>query len=511
MRKLGTQGYKTYARLLSLFDIYLTDDPEVIGYMIPKQAAIVLNQNLDIDEVSTIVRHEMLHEWLTHAERTVAFNEKHPGLLPNTSGDVMASIYHELSNIAADFEISNVGYTESDKRITRAIHMGDEILQGLVTEDQYPGWENKTFEEMYEALLKKNEEELKTLRNILKKLHQLSAEQLEDLANQIEQAREQAEQESKKQKGNGQKSDSTSQPKDNKPEDGQGQGDDADKKDKPEGTTPSSGKGSQDKQEQQLDKMQKEVQDIQNELDKMDDSKNPFDTPQEQDKKEQLAGRVTEIKDALQNADLAKQASAESRERKQREQQAKIRAAQDRISASPLHKFRVNLNNFIANEIEEQEDVSYARIHPSYEDSEFIVPGRKSVETKHIPVISVYHDVSGSFDDPKKTEGANQAIATLNKYVREGDIIINRYYFADRVASTRSAAGGGNTQNQVLKHIQETQPDNVIILTDGDQSYDNLETTVPGAVWMLFYDDDSPGLMQSLRGKKQNKYYMIDY
>ena len=31
---LREQGYPTYAWLLEPFDIYLTDDPDVIGYMI---------------------------------------------------------------------------------------------------------------------------------------------------------------------------------------------------------------------------------------------------------------------------------------------------------------------------------------------------------------------------------------------------------------------------------------------------------------------------------------------
>ena len=32
-KKLREQGYATYARLLDLFDVYLTDDPEHIAYM----------------------------------------------------------------------------------------------------------------------------------------------------------------------------------------------------------------------------------------------------------------------------------------------------------------------------------------------------------------------------------------------------------------------------------------------------------------------------------------------
>ena len=44
IRILREQGYPTYAKLVNLFDIYLTDNPEVIGYMEPGNAKIVLNE-----------------------------------------------------------------------------------------------------------------------------------------------------------------------------------------------------------------------------------------------------------------------------------------------------------------------------------------------------------------------------------------------------------------------------------------------------------------------------------
>ena len=46
MDVLSEEGYPSYAKLLSLFDVFLTDDPDVVAYMIPGKAAIVLNQNL---------------------------------------------------------------------------------------------------------------------------------------------------------------------------------------------------------------------------------------------------------------------------------------------------------------------------------------------------------------------------------------------------------------------------------------------------------------------------------
>ena len=109
MDVLSEEGYPSYAKLLSLFDVFLTDDPDVVAYMIPGKAAIVLNQNLNIDQVSTLVRHEILHEYFTHAERQAEFQRKHP--------DIPAD--HQLSNIAGDYDISNRGYPEKERRCRR--------------------------------------------------------------------------------------------------------------------------------------------------------------------------------------------------------------------------------------------------------------------------------------------------------------------------------------------------------------------------------------------------------
>ena len=129
--------------------------------MIPQKAAIVMNEKItDEPTVSMLVRHEILHEYLTHLERQIEFEKNHPGLKPPKSNN-------RLANIAADFEISNLGYTDADKMKVRNIMMGDKILSGLVTEDENPAWVNMTFEEMYEEILKRNQEEQDQLSQML--------------------------------------------------------------------------------------------------------------------------------------------------------------------------------------------------------------------------------------------------------------------------------------------------------------------------------------------------------
>ena len=184
---LRNQGYATYARLLQLFDVYTTDDPNAIAYMIPGKVAIVLNENaLYEDQVSVLVRHEILHEFLTHMERQIEFEKAHPGLKAPKSNN-------KLANIAADFEISNVGYTDNDKYRIRNIQMGNNYLQGLVTELEEPGWENLTFEEMYEKLLEKNQEEQEQIAQQLQNMSDIDADTLQRISDAIDDLMDQLE------------------------------------------------------------------------------------------------------------------------------------------------------------------------------------------------------------------------------------------------------------------------------------------------------------------------------
>ena len=181
---LNKQGYPSYAKLVNLFDIYLTDDENVVGYMIPGKAKIVLNQGLNIDQVSTIVRHEILHEYLVHGPRGEEFDKTHPELTPD----------HQAANIAGDYEISNKGYTDADKTIARAIRLGDKTLQGLVTEDQHPDWVNLTFEEMYEKLLQEMKKNKESCKKEMQQSDKLNKKDADDLKDDIDQAQKQQQQ-----------------------------------------------------------------------------------------------------------------------------------------------------------------------------------------------------------------------------------------------------------------------------------------------------------------------------
>lgn len=486
---LRKQGYPTYARLVDFFDIYLTDDPEVIGYMIPNQAKIVLNKDLNIDQVSTIVRHEVLHEYLTHGPRQKKFADQHPELNPHLAP-------HDLSNIAADFEISNKGYTDADKSIARRIKLGDKVLQGLVTEDQYPDWTEMSYEQMYQKLLEKDQEDRQQIQDLLDKMSQLSKQDIDDMIQDAQNVSDQMQNQPQSSQGkpSGDKDDSSEDS-----EEGEGSA-----------STPSP-KELDDAAKKAKSAAQQLKDDAEEAEQQSEKSDNVFDTPKEQRDKVDVAARAKQIRDFIDNIEEQANIQEENVTAIRKEKSARAARDVDRYQGSGLNQFKLNLNRFIADQVGEMEDDSYARIHPSYEDSEFIMPGKIVREEKNIPLINIYHDVSGSFRDERKTAAAFKAIETLNQYVRDGDIEIKLYYFADRVSESKNNAGGGTYGTPIQDHIEATKPTNVIIITDSDISDCSRVVKVPGAVWMLFYDARSQNVMDHIKGKRQNKYYDIAY
>lgn len=489
IRILRQEGYPTYAWLLEPFDVYLTDDPKVIGYMIPGKAKIVLNENLSTSQVSTIVRHEILHEYLTHAKRTDEFNKSHP--------DRMTT--HDLSNIAADFEISNRGYTSRDKDNVRSILMGDQVLRGLVTEDEYPDWENLTFEEMYDKLTNeytKDMEKLKKqLQPLIDALSRLSEKDLDDLMDQAEQSAQ----------GNSGQS----------PQ-GESSDDAADAEDAGKDASSEGAAGQSPEAKKLRDQAQQLADQIETIRDKIDDAKgdpnNPIQKDSQQRDATKVAAQVEEIQKRLKDVQ-ARQAALD--EAAQAVSKDRIKAAErkeiNRLR-NPLVNFRMNFQRFIKDQIDMFRGDTWHRPNKNYTGTEYILPGKTMYAPNKIPKINVYWDVSGSFSNPAKTAGARAAIATINSYAKRGLIQIDTYYFADRVSSTANSAGGGTQGQPVLDHIKQTNPTNVVIITDGDIRDCSDYVTVPGAVWMLFFDNESDNLIDHLKGKRQTKQYLVyDY
>lgn len=167
-------GYKTYAELVNLFDINLTNDPDIAAAVDINKARIILNRGVPAESISTLIRHELLHRWLEHNFRL----EQHVG---KDKWDRRTRREAELGNIAGDYEISNRGYTKKDEEIVRnlKLRLPDGSIKpfaGLVTELDHPDWVNLSIEEMYDKLKEEADKE-----------EQDALDAINDMANQMEQ------------------------------------------------------------------------------------------------------------------------------------------------------------------------------------------------------------------------------------------------------------------------------------------------------------------------------------
>ena len=307
---LNKQGYPTYSRLLDKLDVKLIDtnkSPEAIAYLDTRTATIYLNPNLNIEQVSTIVRHEILHEYLTHMARAEKFKQSDPKY---------KNIPHNIVNIAADYEISNRGYTEKDKDIARSIILKDQILRGLVTEDEHADWVNKTFEEMLAELIKTQQQDMQ---NVMSDLgdEAPSAQEMEDIEDAAKQL--------------GDKSD--------------------------------------DKENQNdAEDLKKQAQALKDEINKNDQEKQasgkPFNTPQQDEIDEETAAKAAALKKAFD--ELRQNVMEETEDAIDKERIAKKAQDAARFKDTPLSRFRDSLNNFIKREVATHRGTTWTRMNKKY-------------------------------------------------------------------------------------------------------------------------------------------------
>lgn len=485
MDVLGEQGYPTYAHLLDKFALHLTEDPEVIAYMIPDKGIIVLNRFLSIGQISTIVRHEILHQYLEHGKRELA----ELGL--ENIKDLQDASIHELSNIAADYEISNKGYTERDKRIARAIRLNGETLKGLVTEDDHRDWVDLTYEEMFKKLReesKKNGAQSTQAKQQAQIGSQGNAEKqkAESIARAAKIAEEQAEQQAQ------------------------------------EASSDSERKEAQEKADK-AGQVANKAQEIEDKIDQSsgqkgaDESNGGSDedgafsdyTLSEQDL-EDIKKAIIEIKDLLNDVTTGEKVKRDSAKAIKKERDDKKSREEDRFRNNPLNRFVTSLNGFIEKEIEYVRDRTWKKLNPTYAPTGIMRQGIATSIQRKVPLVQVYYDRSGSWNNETKQNIGKRGIDSLNKYVREGLLKVEKYYFDTKVSTSPENMDGGTDGTPILENIKATRPDNVIVITDSDIKDCRETVTVPGAVWFLFVNGVSDNLKDHLKGKKLNKSFEIN-
>ena len=499
IKVLKSEGYPTYAGLVKLFDINLTKDPETVAYMIPNAAKIVINEGLDIDAVSMVVRHEILHEYLAHQMRM----EKHMG---KDVWDKRTSQMHQASNIAGDYEISNRGYTDKDKATARAIKLNGEKLRGLVTEDDHPDWVDLPLEDMYDKLT----QEMKDDQNIKPKLS------LSQVGNQAMQDLEEIERQANAISNDAGEMIDQSQ---------SGSGSSGDKEDKDSDEKEGSGSGSEgEKSDNDFDsdeakELKKNAEKVADAADKLGDAiekevKNSqasgevFGTESSKATAEKIAQRVREIQAAFDNVEIKNSIFNDINRVKEKEDIHKIEKNIERYRNDPLTQFKISLAGFIKKQTSADRDSSWRRTHKSYTVTGTLRPGRTTMQSTNVPILNVYFDRSGSWD-ADKTKVGEQALANLNQYEKAGKLKVRLYYFDTKVKDEDSGLGGGTDGQPILDHIERTKPDNVMIMTDSDIDDCTSDITVPGAVWLVFKGGTSQNLIDHIHGRSLNKIFEL--
>lgn len=478
---LAKEGHKTYAELLDYFDLNLTKDPNVIAYMIPDKAVIVVNENLDIAQASTIVRHEILHEYLSHAARMA----KHLG---QDAYDHRSSSLHQLINIAADYEISNRGYTEHDKNICRQ-------LNALVTEDDHADWADLSLEEMFDKLKQEYDEKKDQLQQALERQEKLDnqgdsqiqqAEAIEREANDIS---DQLEKESEN-------SNSTSKEKEENKENSQEAENIAD-----------NAKGIKAAAQQQQSK-----EDSENEGGGKSDK--IFDTPEEkqkeQEKADKIAKKVEAAKKALER--LKDKLEAEDTANLEKEKARKADQELKNLRADPISNFKLALHDLIKRQTDYARDNTWSRPNRRYAGTGIIAQG-KAIQEHTIPLVNVYFDVSGSVQPYVPITRA--ALGVIKNFVDRRLIKVKVYYVSNILSDNENdSTGGGADGDLIMNNIKETHPTNVIVVTDSDADYDAPynNITIDGGVFFLIPNRQSvpDELMKALKGKKVNKTIYLE-
>lgn len=200
---LKQEGYVTYAERLNdikfvIADIYHGSRIPVAA-MFPNYGEIVINPAmLDkqyfqgqskkmMDQLSVLIRHELLHFLLVHSKRLSEHMAKKD---PEWEKKYRKYSIHELANMAMDWDLSKEGYDEDDKKVVRQMTKYNKVIGGLILSDDHPEWINLTFEEILDKLIDEKEKEMaqakKNLENSQQNQQQRNQNSSSDSSNELD-------------------------------------------------------------------------------------------------------------------------------------------------------------------------------------------------------------------------------------------------------------------------------------------------------------------------------------
>lgn len=224
--------------------------------------------------------------------------------------------------------------------------------------------------------------------------------------------------------------------------------------------------------------------------------------------------RVKKIKDAMSDPEIRAEMQAEDEENyerdpvvmAQRKAEADKLAARAEKAARSLEAFKIDFENAITEKVKgrsEYEDDTYAAINRRWAGTPVVRPGTR-IEDKFDddkPVIGVYIDQSGSWDDTD-VERALDAISVVAQYAKDGEIEMHVMYFSNVLSQDQEyARRNGSTEcwDWCLDDMEKYHINNVVFVTDSDINTDwgmtgrhgcirGRSLKIPGYVWWIWKD-----------------------
>lgn len=237
------------------------------------------------------------------------------------------------------------------------------------------------------------------------------------------------------------------------------------------------------------------------------------------DSKEQA--RLKRIQDALHDINIERKIQNETENAVLTDREAQRRKEQQRkakeFNTRPggLAAFKRSIDKFMKDQLAAKREASWKRPNKRYPaETGIVLRGKARVEKRNVPLLVVYFDQSGSWDDSDVEKGL-KAIESLNYYVKQHKLKLEVYYFSANIHDNpESAREEGTTlgADELIEDIKRKRPNNVVIMTDSDPDHcdECPSVMVDGGVWLLFRDGSiSKQLYQNVRGKMLTEVFEI--
>lgn len=247
---------------------------------------------------------------------------------------------------------------------------------------------------------------------------------------------------------------------------------------------------------------------------------------EEEETEEEKEVRLDKLKKFLNDDNMRDMVVNSSRE-KVEDEKARKKAAQKREleknlsgaakNAHVIKELSNDIRKFLAKEIgKSARNASWKKYNGNYDNSGIVKPGYRYEKVGKIPLLQIYIDQSGSWDESEIKIGQDILYSIL-EFERKKQIKTEVYYFANHIHSDAAVArreGGTHAGTELMEQLNAMKPDNVVVVTDADFDYSscipNGSYEAPGGVWLVFRDYRSKELMNRLHGKLLTKYYDID-